>query len=169
MSTEEHADSTVRDDLPSLGPRGEGWVAMQVGLIALALVAGRKGPRWPRSARGPRVAAAVPLLLAGAGLLTAGLGGLGRHLTPFPRPHAEGGLKREGAFALVRHPMYGGALLLVWAWALVTSPLALVPSVLAIPFLEAKRHREEAWLVEEHPEYREYQRQVPRRFVPFVW
>jgi protein-S-isoprenylcysteine O-methyltransferase Ste14 len=101
--------------------------------------------------------------------MAAGSRGLGAQLTPFPRPPAEGALKREGAYGLVRHPIYGGVLLLAWAWALLTSPLALVPSALGIPFLEAKRRREEAWLVEQHHEYGEYQRQVPRRFIPFVW
>jgi protein-S-isoprenylcysteine O-methyltransferase Ste14 len=169
MSTEVPAGSTARRDLPSLGPRGEGWVALQVGLIALALLAGRKGPRWPRATRGPRVAAAIPLFLAGAALMAAGMRGLRDQLTPFPRPQGGGSLKREGAYAFVRHPMYGGALLLAWAWALVSSPFACVPAALAIPFLETKRRREEAWLAEEHPEYREYQRLVPRRFIPFVW
>ncbi len=169
MSTEVPAGSAARRDLPSLGPRGEGWVALQVGLIGLALLAGRKGPRWPRVTRGPRVAAAIPLLLAGAALMAAGLRGLSGQITPFPRPQGGGSLKREGAYRHVRHPMYGGALLLVWAWALVSSPFACIPAALAIPFLEAKRHREEAWLAEQHAEYGEYRREVPRRFIPFVW
>jgi hypothetical protein len=67
MTQEENTTSAVRRGLPSLGPRGEGWVALQVVLIGLALLAGLRGPRWPRIARRPRVAAAVPLLLAGAG------------------------------------------------------------------------------------------------------
>lgn len=169
MSTEEPAGSAGRRRLPSLGPRGEGWVAAQAVLIVLALIAGLRGPHWPPATKGPRVAAAIPLLLAGAGLMAAGSRGLGRHLTPFPRPHAEGNLRRDGAYGLVRHPIYGGALLLVWAWALVSSPLACVPGALAVPFLETKRRREEAWLAEQHPEYVEYERQVRRRFIPFVW
>jgi protein-S-isoprenylcysteine O-methyltransferase Ste14 len=155
--------------LPSLGPRGEGWVALQAVIIVAALVAGLRGPRWRRSTRRPRVAAAVPLLALGASLFAAGSRGLGGQFTPFPRPLAEGTLKRGGAYALVRHPIYGGVLLLAWAWTLLTSPLALVPALLGIPFLEAKRRREEAWLSEQHPDYEDYQRRVPRRFVPFVW
>jgi protein-S-isoprenylcysteine O-methyltransferase Ste14 len=65
--------------------------------------------------------------------------------------------------------MYGGVLLLVLAWSLVSSPLALVPSLLAVPFVDAKARREEAWLLEQHPDYVEYQGRVRRRFVPFVW
>ena len=155
--------------LPSLGPRGEGWVALQGVLIVAALVAGVKGARWSRATTRPRLAAALPLAALGAGLFAAGARGLGGQITPFPRPHAAGALRREGAYALVRHPIYGGVLLLAWAWALLTSPAALVPALLGIPFLEAKRHREEAWLAEQHSDYEDYQRQVPRRFIPFVW
>jgi protein-S-isoprenylcysteine O-methyltransferase Ste14 len=86
-----------------------------------------------------------------------------------PKPVAEGALRNGGVYRLVRHPMYGGALLAVLGWALVSSPLALVPLGLAAAFLEAKRRREEAWLLEQHPDYAEYQRRVPRRFIPFVW
>ena len=65
--------------------------------------------------------------------------------------------------------MYGGALLLILGWALVSSPLVLLPLALAAFFLYAKSRREEAWLVEQHPGYSEYRRQVPRRFIPWVW
>jgi protein-S-isoprenylcysteine O-methyltransferase Ste14 len=70
---------------------------------------------------------------------------------------------------VVRHPIYGGVLSIAWGWALFSSPLALPPVVLAAPFLEAKRRREEAWLVEQHPEYEEYRRSVPHKFLPYVW
>jgi protein-S-isoprenylcysteine O-methyltransferase Ste14 len=107
--------------------------------------------------------------LAGAGLLLAGITGLGRQLTPFPRPVADAELRRDGVFGLVRHPMYGGALLLILGWALLSSPLVLLPLGLAAVFLDAKRRREEAWLVEEHPDYTDYRLAVPRQFIPWVW
>jgi protein-S-isoprenylcysteine O-methyltransferase Ste14 len=155
--------------LPTLGPRGEGWVALQMALIALAALAGLKGPRWRRRSRWPRLVCAIPLALTGAGLMAGGSRRLGAQLTPFPKPRDEGTLRQDGAYGLVRHPIYGGVLLLAWAWALVSSPLAILPAALAEPFFEAKRRREEAWLVEQHADYEEYRRRVPRRFVPFLW
>lgn len=155
--------------LPSLGPKGEGWVVIQVVLIGLAVVAGLSGPRWPRATRSLRRLAAVPLVLGGMALFAGGSQRLGRQLTPFPRPTAEGGLKQDGAYGFVRHPIYGGVLLVLAAWALLSSPLTLVPLTLAGPFLEAKRTREEAWLSEKHPEYAAYRERVSRRFIPFVW
>ena len=165
----EPTDSPAGSRLPALGPHGEGWVAIQVVLICWAVFAGLRGPRWPRAARGLRLSVAVVLALAGAGLGAGGSRRLGRQLTPFPRPTAEGSVRQDGAYGFVRHPIYGGALLLIAAWALLSSPLVLLPLAVAGPFLEAKRTREEAWLVEKHPEYPAYRERVRRRFIPFVW
>lgn len=155
--------------LPSLGPRGEGWVTAQAALLLLEAACGWRGPRWPRATRAVRLPLAALLAAGGIGLFAGGSRRLGRQLTPFPRPVAGGELRHGGAYGLVRHPIYGGVLLLASAWALVTSPLALVPAALTFPFFEAKRRREEAWLLEQHGGYEEYRRTVPRRFIPFVW
>jgi protein-S-isoprenylcysteine O-methyltransferase Ste14 len=82
---------------------------------------------------------------------------------------AGGELRRSGVYGFVRHPMYGGALLAMLGWALLSSPWALVPLAAAALFLDAKRRREEAWLVRSLAGYEDYRRQVRRRFIPFVW
>ena len=155
--------------LPSLGRRGEGWVVLQGVLIAALVAVGLKGPRWPSRGRRLRQGAALPLATAGACMMAAGMGGLGRHLTPFPRPVAGSELKRTGVYGLVRHPIYGAVLLLALAWTLVSSPATILPSAAGAAFLEAKRRREEAWLAEQHADYGEYCQAVPRRFIPWVW
>ena len=154
---------------PQMGPRGEGWVALQGVLIVAMAAAGLRGRRWPSSTRGVRLLAAGPAALAGAYLLSAGIGGLGRQLTPFPKPVEQGSLRRDGAYGLVRHPMYGGVLLLALAWSLASSPVALAPTAVASLFLDAKRRLEESWLREEQPEYEAYRQEVPHSLVPFVW
>ncbi len=158
-----------RERLPQLGRRGEGWVALQLVLVAVIAAAGALGPRWSTTAHDVRIVAAVAVGLGGLYLFGAAAAGLGRQLTPFPRPVAGGSVKHSGVYGLVRHPMYGGVLLLALAWALLSSPLALVPWALAALFLDAKRRREEAWLVEANPEYEEYRARVRSRFVPLVW
>lgn len=163
------ASGGVPSRLPALGRRGGGWVSLQVAFLAAAVATGVLGPAWPGTARPWLAVAGGVAALAGAGLLVGGGVGLGRQLTPFPRPVANGALRRDGVYGLVRHPMYGGALLLILGWALLSSPLALLPLGLAAVFLDAKRRREEAWLVEQHPGYAEYRLQVPRRFIPWVW
>jgi len=155
--------------LPALGRRGGGWVALQVLVFALAAGLGWFGMRWP--------VPAAPWLWAGAGvafvggslLLLAGGAGLGGQLTPFPRPVDTGELREGGIYGHVRHPIYGGVLLLLLAWALASSPTALVACVLAAGFFDAKRRREEAWLLARYPGYPAYRGRVTRSFIPFVW
>jgi len=133
------------------------------------LMAGIKGRRWPRRSRGVRLAAACVSSLGGLYLFGDGVGRLGRQITPFPKPVEEGEVKRTGAYGLVRHPMYGGVLLLTLGWSLATSPAALAPWAAALAFLDAKRRREEAWLAETHSEYEEYRASVRHSLLPFVW
>ena len=98
-----------------------------------------------------------------------------RGCRPRPAAHAlpqaveQSSLKQGGAYRFVRHPIYGGVLLLGLAWALVSSPVALLPWAAAGAFLDAKRRREEAWLIEKHPEYEDYKRSVRASFFPFLW
>jgi protein-S-isoprenylcysteine O-methyltransferase Ste14 len=155
--------------LPALGPHGEGWVAIQAVLFLTTAYCGRRGPRWSRAAAPLRLLAAASLLAAGAALFAGGSWRLGRQLTPFPKPVAHGELRHEGAYGLVRHPIYGGVFFISTAWALFSSPAALLPAALTVPFFDVKRRREEAWLSAEHPHYDDYRRKVPRRFIPFVW
>ncbi len=155
--------------LPQLGRRGEGWVVLQLVLLAAILAAGTRGSRWPSAARSARTLAAAVSALGGLSLFAGAAGGLGRQITPFPKPVEHGSVRRSGAYGLVRHPMYGGVLLLALAWSLVSSPAALAPWTVAAVFLDAKRRREEAWLVEVHPDYEEYRASVHHSFVPFVW
>jgi protein-S-isoprenylcysteine O-methyltransferase Ste14 len=155
--------------LPQLGRRGGGWVALQLALIGAIAAAGTRGSRWPSPARAVRTIAAAASALAGLCLFAGAATRLGSQITPFPKPVEEGSLKRSGAYGLVRHPMYGGVLLIALGWALVSSPLALAPWTAAAVFLDAKRRREEAWLIEAHPDYEEYQASVRHSFVPFVW
>jgi protein-S-isoprenylcysteine O-methyltransferase Ste14 len=172
LSGGSHATATVRgasSRLPALGRRGGGWVAIQGALLVAAIAAGLAGAAWSASARPWLAAAGAVVVLAGLALLIAGGAGLGPQLTPFPRPVDGGELRRDGVYGLVRHPMYGGALLAMLGWALLSSPWALVPLAAASLFLDAKRRREEAWLVKSLAGYEEYRRQVRRRFIPFVW
>jgi protein-S-isoprenylcysteine O-methyltransferase Ste14 len=153
----------------NLGRRGEGWVALQLVLLAAIVSAGVLGADWPAPADGLRAGAAAFGALAGICLFAGGVTGLGRQITPFPRPVEEGSVRSKGAYGLVRHPMYGGVLLMTLAWSLVSSPAALLPWAVAAVFLDAKRRREEAWLVEAHPDYEEYRASVRRSLIPYVW
>lgn len=138
-------------------------------LLVLIGAAGVWGPAWPRSVAWIGVVLGLVAGVAGAGLAGAGVLRLGSSLTPFPRPVEGGALQEHGVYRLVRHPIYGGVLLLSLAWGLFTSPVALVPvSALAAVF-EGKRRREEAWLAETYSGYADYRARVRRAFVPGIW
>jgi protein-S-isoprenylcysteine O-methyltransferase Ste14 len=155
--------------LPDLGPRGEGWVAVQLVLFALLAIAGGAGPAWgePWLALG-RLVGVVHI---GAGLVVAVLGliGLRENLTPVPRPVAGGRLVAHGIYGVVRHPIYAGIILAAVGWGLVTaSPAALAVAAGIGVFFDLKSRREEAWLLEAYPEYAGYRDRV-RKLLPFLY
>ena len=155
--------------LPALGRRGGGWVALQGMIFVLAAMAGWFGTRWPLPVRSWLWGAGGVLLAVGVVLLLAGGVGLGKQLTPFPRPVDTGELREDGVYGLVRHPIYGGVLLLLLGWTLGSSPVALIPFCLAVVFFEAKRRREESWLQARYAGYPSYRERVPKNYIPFVW
>jgi protein-S-isoprenylcysteine O-methyltransferase Ste14 len=137
-------------------------------LIFIGL-AGVFGPPWPSAARPWLWVLSSIVWVGGLLLFIGGARGLGSQLTPFPRPVDDGELRKGGAYAFVRHPIYGGVLLVSLAWSMVASPLALLPTAVLALVFEGKRRREEMWLVEQYPDYEGYRRLVPKCFIPFVW
>jgi len=155
--------------LPALGPRGEGWVAIQVPLFALVALAGAVGPAWGDPWR--TAGLVVGALLVGAGLVVVALGllGLRENLTAVPRPVEGGRLIDSGVYGLVRHPIYAGILTAALGWGLATaSPVALLAAVLLGCFFDFKARREEAWLLAAYPAYAAYRARV-RKLVPFIY
>lgn len=154
------------------GARGEWLVVVQVVLIALVFL----GPRalagltpWAFPFPSASAIAGPVLMIAGAALLLAGGIRLGPGLTPLPYPKDGATLVDTGLFALVRHPMYCGGIVLGLGWALhVRSWLTVAYVILLFVFLDFKSRREERWLAEKFPGYRDYQRRV-RRLVPFLY
>lgn len=154
--------------LPDLGPRGEGWVAIQAVVLVLLAAAGFVGPAWDGTARVASTAVGL-VLVAGGGLLAfRGLRDLGGALTPLPHPRDGARLVETGIYARVRHPIYGGIILGALGWGLATaSPIALLVAVVVFVFYLLKSMREEAWLVTRFPEYPRY-RERTRRFMPWI-
>jgi protein-S-isoprenylcysteine O-methyltransferase Ste14 len=154
------------------GARGEWLVVAQVLLMGLTFfgprsVGGR--PAWPFPfPHALRVAGAV--LMVGGGLLfLAGLLRLGRALTPLPYPKEGAELVQSGPYAVVRHPMYGGGLVLALGWALFVQGWLTLGWVLALfVLLDVKSRREERWLAGKFPAYGAYQRRV-RKLIPFLY
>jgi protein-S-isoprenylcysteine O-methyltransferase Ste14 len=162
----------VMSMLPTLGPRGEGWVAIQavllaaIGLAGFALPGGWTGP----SATG---AAVVGALLIGVGgvVVLLGIGELqrGDAMTPLPHPRDDGRLVESGVYRLVRHPVYGGLVVGAVGWALLRGSVpALVAAGALLVFFDLKRRREEAWLTARFPGYAVYRART-RRMIPWLY
>lgn len=158
---------------PGLGRRGEMLVAIQFALMIVFVVT----PVWRPGLSDsvvvdllvPRLILAVPLAV-----IALILGGLGSHhirhyLTPLPYPVDHSQLIQHGVYGVVRHPLYSSLLSAALAWTLYSLSLShLLLLVVGFLFFDIKARKEEGWLTERHPEYREYARRVPK-FIPHLY
>jgi len=157
---------------PDLGPRGEGWVLIQIVLFAAILAARPATGSAPAGMRGsvPELVG-VGLVLAGGLLATAGVWGLqgADALTALPHPRSDAALVDRGAYRLVRHPIYGGLVIGALGWGILRAslPTVLLAAVL-LGFFTLKATREEAWLEARYPDYPAY-RQRTRRLLPWIF
>jgi protein-S-isoprenylcysteine O-methyltransferase Ste14 len=142
---------------------GQGLFMLLAFAVPVGAGAGRILPATPAQGIG------VALTLLGAALTVWGLLSLGDALTPYPRPRDGATLHREGAYRLVRHPIYSGILLGAFGWALwwLSAYGALCALLLAV-FIDRKARREEQWLRNKYPEYADYARRV-KRFLPGLY
>lgn len=170
MPKVDDAPSSLGDRLPELGSRGQGWVVIQLALIAGIFLAGLLGgPAWSEAALGISLVAGGILIAVGGWLTMQGVFDLEGPRTAMPRPPEHGRLAQRGVYGRIRHPIYAGMALLGLGWALATaSPLAIVLAVAFAIFLDLKSRREEAWLAERYPEYAAYRART-RRFMPGVY
>ena len=158
--------------LPALGKRGEGWVAVQLVLIAAVLLSALVGRGWSRSYAPTAYAVGGVLLALGLLLLVAAGLELGRSLTPLPAPRTDPTLSlvTTGPYALARHPMYGAGILFALGWTIVfASVLGLVLTVVLALLLRLKARREELWLSERYAGYGAYRQRTRRLLLPFVY
>jgi protein-S-isoprenylcysteine O-methyltransferase Ste14 len=111
------------------------------------------------------VAAPMTFWIAGVGLSIAAKLSLNVRFGIAP---ANRGVQAKGVYALVRHPMYAGYLLMQTAYLLINPTywnLAIYAIAWSCQF--ARVQREERWLGQD-PAYRAYAKAVRFRFLPFV-
>ncbi len=155
--------------LPDLGPRGEGYVAIQFVLFAVIALAGLLGPAWGGALRPVTDVAGAALIAAGGLLALRGVLDLGDSLTVVPRPRDRARLVERGSYALVRHPIYGGLVVAAVGWGLATaSPVAVLAGVVLGAFFDLKSRREEGWLEERYAGYATYRART-RRLIPWLY
>lgn len=150
--------------------RGGWWVAVQLPLLVLAYFI----PVWTGREMGGDLFSVLrygSLLLISIGALItfSGVVALGRWLTPFPQPLPESQLRTGGAYALVRHPLYTGILIMTIGWSLYQASLAgLLFDAMLFVFFDRKAAREEIWLVEKFAGYTAYRGRV-KKLIPWIY
>lgn len=153
--------------LPSLGPRGEGWLIGQI--VFIVAIASAPGDAWAEPAPTIGRWSGALLLLGGLAVAARAIFDLGPNLTPFPRPRQAGVLVEHGIYRVVRHPVYAGLVLITVGWSLIHASLTgLVLSAVFAGFLDLKARREEELLAAAFQGYEAYRRRT-KRFVPGLY
>jgi protein-S-isoprenylcysteine O-methyltransferase Ste14 len=110
----------------------------------------------------------IGLTVLGLALFVWAFRTLGRSFTPFPVPRRDGTLVESGPFRLVRHPIYGGLLLLLCGISLSRGLLGLVGTAALALVWWRKSQLEERVLAERFAGYADYRARVRRRFFPWL-
>ncbi|MCW8796432.1 MAG: isoprenylcysteine carboxylmethyltransferase family protein [Chlorobium sp.] len=154
------------------GKKGEYLVVLQLLLVLLFIVT----PVWNPLVNTATESFLLPrtLVLICCSTVALLFGALGSHnlrnyITPLPYPVAHNKLVTTGVFSLVRHPLYSSQLFIGFGWACYTLSLShLLLLITAFLFFSFKAGKEERWLTERHPEYKEYARMV-KKFIPWMY
>ena len=135
-------------------------VVLQFVFLAL-LVFLPNGTDWPTPLWLTALAAGA--LYAGWLILIVSLFNLGRSLTAHPVPLERAKLKTTGLYAVVRHPIYLGLILIALAIGLGSGSIRkAIYFVLLTALLNVKARFEERFLMQKFPEYPAYAAKVGR-------
>jgi protein-S-isoprenylcysteine O-methyltransferase Ste14 len=141
------------------------FVAVQA-LLLLAIVALPRDTNWVPSDLARTISDV--LFFLGVGLGAWAFLYLGRGLTPSPLPNGAGKLVVKGPYAIARHPIYTGVILLSIGIAMRSGNLLAVGATVALIVLFAVKARwEEKHLASTFPGYSDYMSRTGR-FVPYV-
>ncbi len=154
------------------GARGEWYVVVQMGLFLLVALGPRNVPGWPEWSFPWMLigtAAGCFLMAAGFPLIIAGAWKLGGNIAAVPYPKDSAVLIETGPYRIVRHPMYGGAILMAFGWAFaIQGGLTLLYASILSLFFDLKARREEHWLRVKFSDYEGYQKRVSK-LIPFLY
>lgn len=109
------------------------------------------------------------LLIAGGALLFFAIRTLKSNFRPSLKPPLQGALITAGLYSVVRHPAYGAIVISLFGLSVwLDDGVRAVLLVCLLLYFGAKAKAEEQWLEKTYPEYREYKKRVPKRFIPWV-
>lgn len=138
------------------------WGLLAAQFVALGSLALPDGPRRRRPPKRSQRALGWVLIASGAGFgAWAGLR-LGPALTPLPFPRTGARVRKDGPYALTRHPIYAGIVVAaIGRYVATGGPRHALTTLALIGVLNAKAELEEE-LLSTSADYVEYMRQVSR-------
>ena len=151
----------------SIFERGAWYVVIQAVLIGLILF-GPRGPDLPTSEplKNILMSCGISVGLMSILVMLIAVINLGKNLTPLPCPKDNSQLVQSGLYRYVRHPIYFGVLLAALAWFLIfPGAYVLAYGIALFVLFDIKAKREEIWLVERFPAYKDYQQRV-KKLIP---
>lgn len=158
--------------VPALGPRGEGWVVLQVACLALVAAGALVFPGFaPGGDRGDMRLLGDVLIVAGLALVVWAVATLqqANAFTALPHPRADGTLVETGPYRFLRHPIYSGLILAAIGGSISRESVAAALAALALAIvLDLKRRREELWLAERYPGFAAYRART-HALVPYLY
>ena len=147
-----------------MSDRGERLVAAQIALLAAVAAAPRLDGR---PVPGPVRAAGLVAVAVGGATALAGAAALGRGLTPWTAPPPRARLVETGPFAVARHPIYAGLVLMAAGRSGAGgSACGLTLTAALAALLRVKAAREERLLERRLPAYAAYRRRTPGALLP---
>ncbi|KAG2454763.1 hypothetical protein HYH02_000598 [Chlamydomonas schloesseri] len=149
-------------DGSAMGRRGEGWLLATLAALTMLVFP-------PLTLKGLVDFAATLALTSGAIFIVTALFTLGRNLSPLLQPRKKHSLVVGGIYGYVRHPMYGGLMLVAAGFTILTrNETRLAILALLWYIMERVVVTEERALSERYPEYAEYKAKV-KKFLPFIY
>jgi protein-S-isoprenylcysteine O-methyltransferase Ste14 len=146
---------------------GTKWVLAQATvLVLIAIVVVLAGGEATLVTTG----AAIALFVLGQGMAIAAALQMRQYISAHPAPAPGARLLQDGIYRHVRHPMYGGVILMALAIAVFDlNPLALVLTAVLVAVFFGKSRYEETLLAAAFLGYADYRKQVTRRFIPWLF
>lgn len=156
--------------IPALGPRGEGWVVLQLTLIVAVVVAcWWSGGNWYLPWQSVVGLVGNILLIGGLLIVVIGTLSLSSSFTVMPRPKEDGALVTDGLYRFVRNPIYAGLIAAMFGASIGSGTwlgLALAAALGVV--LDLKTRREEVFLRARFPDYAAYAART-KKFIPGLY
>ena len=112
----------------------------------------------------------ISFIIIGIGLAGYAVVSLKSNLKPSPRPRVGGSLITTGLYSIVRHPAYSGIVIAALGYSLwKNDAIRCVLTVALLIFFDFKSKIEEKWLEKTYSEYRNYKKQVAKKFIPWIY